>query len=284
MNAIELENVVFSYRKEGEDRDIFEQPAVNGISFSVEEGQFVALVGHNGSGKSTVARLLNGLLRPQSGEVRVFGESTAEDKKLFGIRKNLGVVFQNPDNQMVATIVEDDVAFGPENIGLPREEIVKRVDFALKAVGMEEFRETAGQRLSGGQKQRIAIAGVLALMPKVMVLDESTAMLDPKGRREVLEVIRRLNKELHITVIHITHFMEEAAEADRIIVLNNGRLALDGPPREVFAQVGKLREIGLDVPMAKTLEVLLAGRGVGIGDCIFHEELIEKLCRLRSNT
>ena len=284
MNAIELENVVFSYRKEGEDRDIFEQPAVNGISFSVEEGQFVALVGHNGSGKSTVARLLNGLLRPQSGEVRVFGESTAEDKKLFGIRKNLGVVFQNPDNQMVATIVEDDVAFGPENIGLPREEIVKRVDFALKAVGMEEFRETAGQRLSGGQKQRIAIAGVLALMPKVMVLDESTAMLDPKGRREVLEVIRRLNKELHITVIHITHFMEEAAEADRIIVLNNGRLELDGPPREVFAQVGKLREIGLDVPMAKTLEVLLAGRGVGIGDCIFHEELIEKLCRLRSNT
>ena len=284
MNAIELENVVFSYRKEGEDRDIFEQPAVNGISFSVEEGQFVALVGHNGSGKSTVARLLNGLLRPQSGEVRVFGESTAEDKKLFGIRKNLGVVFQNPDNQMVATIVEDDVAFGPENIGLPREEIVKRVDFALKAVGMEEFREPAGQRLSGGQKQRIAIAGVLALMPKVMVLDESTAMLDPKGRREVLEVIRRLNKELHITVIHITHFMEEAAEADRIIVLNNGRLELDGPPREVFAQVGKLREIGLDVPMAKTLEVLLAGRGVGIGDCIFHEELIEKLCRLRSNT
>lgn len=285
MNAIELENVVFSYRKEGEEnRDIFEQPAVNGISFSVEEGEFVALVGHNGSGKSTIARLLNGLLQPQSGRVLVFGESTAEEKKLFEIRKNLGVVFQNPDNQMVATIVEDDIAFGPENVGLPREEIVTRVDFALHAVGMEEFRETAGQRLSGGQKQRIAIAGVLALMPKVMVLDESTAMLDPKGRKEVLEVIRRLNKEFHITVVHITHFMEEAAEADRIIVLNSGKLELDGTPREVFANYEKLREIGLDVPVAKTLEVLLAARGVEIGDCIFHEELVEKLCRLKSNT
>lgn len=285
MNAIELENVVFSYRKEGEEnRDIFEQPAVNGISFSVEEGEFVALVGHNGSGKSTIARLLNGLLQPQSGRVLVFGESTAEEKKLFEIRKNLGVVFQNPDNQMVATIVEDDIAFGPENVGLPREEIVTRVDFALRAVGMEEFRETAGQRLSGGQKQRIAIAGVLALMPKVMVLDESTAMLDPKGRKEVLEVIRRLNKEFHITVVHITHFMEEAAEADRIIVLNSGKLELDGTPREVFANYEKLREIGLDVPVAKTLEVLLAARGVEIGDCIFHEELVEKLCRLKSNT
>ncbi len=285
MNAIELENVVFSYRKEGEEnRDIFEQPAVNGVSFSVEEGEFVALVGHNGSGKSTIARLLNGLLQPQSGRVLVFGESTAEEKKLFEIRKNLGVVFQNPDNQMVATIVEDDIAFGPENVGLPREEIVKRVDFALRAVGMEEFRETAGQRLSGGQKQRIAIAGVLALMPKVMVLDESTAMLDPKGRKEVLEVIRRLNKEFHITVVHITHFMEEAAEADRIIVLNSGKLELDGTPREVFANYEKLREIGLDVPVAKTLEVLLAARGVEVGDCIFHEELVEKLCRLKSNT
>lgn len=285
MNAIELENVVFSYRKEGEEnRDIFEQPAVNGVSFSVEEGEFVALVGHNGSGKSTIARLLNGLLQPQSGRVLVFGESTAEEKKLFEIRKNLGVVFQNPDNQMVATIVEDDIAFGPENVGMPREEIVKRVDFALRAVGMEEFRETAGQRLSGGQKQRIAIAGVLALMPKVMVLDESTAMLDPKGRKEVLEVIRRLNKEFHITVVHITHFMEEAAEADRIIVLNSGKLELDGTPREVFANYEKLREIGLDVPVAKTLEVLLAARGVEVGDCIFHEELVEKLCRLKSNT
>ncbi len=285
MNAIELENVVFSYRKEGEEnRDIFEQPAVNGVSFSVEEGEFVALVGHNGSGKSTIARLLNGLLQPQNGRVLVFGESTAEEKKLFEIRKNLGVVFQNPDNQMVATIVEDDIAFGPENVGLPREEIVKRVDFALHAVGMEEFRETAGQRLSGGQKQRIAIAGVLALMPKVMVLDESTAMLDPKGRKEVLEVIRRLNKEFHITVVHITHFMEEAAEADRIIVLNSGKLELDGTPREVFANYEKLREIGLDVPVAKTLEVLLAARGVEVGDCIFHEELVEKLCRLKSNT
>ena len=284
MNAIELENVVFSYRKEGEEnRDIFEQPAVNGVSFSVEEGEFVALVGHNGSGKSTIARLLNGLLQPQSGRVLVFGESTAEEKKLFEIRKNLGVVFQNPDNQMVATIVEDDIAFGPENVGLPREEIVKRVDFALHAVGMEEFRETAGQRLSGGQKQRIAIAGVLALMPKVMVLDESTAMLDPKGRKEVLEVIRRLNKEFHITVVHITHFMEEAAEADRIIVLNSGKLELDGTPREVFANYEKLREIGLDVPVAKTLEVLLAARGVEVGDCIFPEELVEKLCRLKSN-
>ena len=286
MNAIEFDNVVFSYRKSGEENDnpAPARPAVDGVTFSVSEGEFVALVGHNGSGKSTVARLLNGLLQPKSGEVRVFGTPTSDPKKLFEIRKNLGVVFQNPDNQMVATIVEDDIAFGPENVGVPREEIVKRVDFALHAVGMEAFRETAGQRLSGGQKQRIAIAGVLALMPKVMVLDESTAMLDPKGRREVLEVIRRLNKEYGITVVHITHFMEEAAEADRILVLNNGKLETEGSPRKVFAQAEKLREIGLDVPRAKTLQTLLAARGVEVGDCIFCEELVEALCRSKSNT
>ena len=284
MKAIEVKDVVFSYRRRAEDGESeIRQVAVDGVSLAVEEGEFVALVGHNGSGKSTIAKLLNGLLLPESGSVEVFGIPTSDQKSIFEVRKSLGVVFQNPDNQQVATIVEDDIAFGPENIGVPREEIVKRVDFALRAVGMESFRESSAHRLSGGQKQRIAIAGVLALMPKVMVLDESTAMLDPKGRAEVLGVIRKLNRELGITVVHITHFMEEAAEADRILVMNEGKLVAEGTPREIFARYELLRGIGLDVPMAKKLEVLLAERGVRTGDCVFREELTEALCRLRSN-
>ena len=283
MKAIEAENIEYSYRRRGEDGTETREPAVCGVSFAVEKGEFVALVGHNGSGKSTIARLLNGLLVPDAGEVRVFGKKTSDAKQIFEIRRQLGVVFQNPDNQQVATIVEDDVAFGPENIGLPREEIVRRVDFALRAVGMEAFRETAGHRLSGGQKQRIAIAGVLALMPDVMVLDESTAMLDPKGREEVLGVIRNLNRKLGITVIHITHFMEEAAEADRILVMNSGKLEMEGAPREIFARWQELRGIGLDVPLAKRMEILLRERGVEAGDCIFRGELTEALCRLQSS-
>ena len=284
MNAIETDNVVYAYRQRSEDgQSEIRRVAVNGVSFAVEEGEFVAVVGHNGSGKSTLAKLLNGLLLPESGSVTVFGKKTGNPKTIFDIRREIGVVFQNPDNQQVATIVEDDVAFGPENVGVPPEEIEKRVSFALSAVGMEAYRHSAGHRLSGGQKQRIAIAGVLALMPKVMVLDESTAMLDPKGRDEVLSVIRNLNKTYKITVLLVTHFMEEAAQADRILVMNNGELTVQGTPREVFAREEELRAIGLDVPFAKRMEVLLRARGVETGECIFREELTQALCRLKSS-
>lgn len=216
MEAVTFENVKFIYR---EDDPAY---AVNGVSLSIGEGQFVAVLGRNGSGKSTLAKLINALLTPTEGKVTVFGMDTADPKQTFEIRKSAGMVFQNPDNQTVASIVEDDVAFGPENIGVPREEIGKRIDFALDAVGMQAFRHSTPSRLSGGQKQRIAIAGVLAIMPKIMILDESTAMLDPKGRREVMDVIKKLNKERGMTVILITHFMEEALEADRAIVMHRG--------------------------------------------------------------
>lgn len=226
MEAIRFENVYFSYG-EGEN-DPF---ALSGVSLSVEEGEFVAVLGHNGSGKSTLARLTNGLLSPASGKISVFGMDAAEQKNLFEIRKNVGVVFQNPDNQTVASIVEDDIAFGPENVGIPREEIGKRIDFALNAVGMSEFRTATPARLSGGQKQRIAIAGVLALRPKIMILDEATAMLDPRGRKEVIDVVLRLNREEKITVVLITHFPEEALLADRALVLNRGEIVMPGGAR-----------------------------------------------------
>ena len=258
---------------------------MNDVSFDVEEGEFIALVGHNGSGKSTLAKLFNGLLKPKSGKILVLGQDTSDEKLLYEIRKNVGVVFQNPDNQMVATLVEDDVAFGPENIGLPPEEIGKRLDFALKAVGMEAYRNTAAHRLSGGQKQRIAIAGVLAVMPRILVLDESTAMLDPQGRREVLTVVKKLNRELKITVVLITHFMEEAAQADRILVMDDGRLALSGTPREVFSKRDFLDSIGLDVPLPAAVGSLLAAKGCQLPETVLDEdELVEALCRLKSKT
>lgn len=278
---IKTENLQYAYPTEDGQLSV---PVLKGVNLSIKRGEFVAVLGHNGSGKSTLAGCFNAIRLPTGGVCYVDMMDTRDENNTYEVRKTVSMVFQNPDNQLVATVVEEDVAFALENMGVPPIEIRKRVDDALRAVGMYEYRAQAPHRLSGGQKQRIAIAGVLALMPKVMVLDESTAMLDPKGRKEVLEVIRRLNKELHITVVHITHFMEEAAEADRIIVLNSGRLELDGTPREVFENYEKLREIGLDVPVAKSLEVLLAARGVEVGDCIFHEELVEKLCRLKSNT
>ena len=212
MNAIEFRDVRFSY---GSGSFLIDH-----LNFSVAEGEFLAVLGHNGSGKSTLARLCNGLLEKDGGDITVFGQSVSEKKNLFSVRKNVGIVFQNPDNQTVASIVEDDIAFGAENIGLKREEIGERIAFALKAVGMEEYRHSTCTRLSGGQKQRIAIAGVLAIKPKVMILDESTAMLDPRGRKEVMDVITRLNKEEGMTVVLITHFMEEALRADRAIVMN----------------------------------------------------------------
>ena len=279
MSAIEFKNVVFSYSEDGGTENNIE-PAVKELSLTIEQGEFIALCGHNGSGKSTVARLMNGLLTPKSGEVLAFGESTQNKKKIYDIRKDVGMIFQNPDNQMIATIVEDDIAFGPENIGLPREEIGKRIDFALGAVDMLEFKQASPYKLSGGQKQRIAIAGVLAVKPKVLVLDESTAMLDPKGRREIFDVIKSLNKE-GMTIILITHYMDEAALFDRIIVLDNGKLAMDGTPKEVFARQTELAEIGLKLPRATKLNSYFKENGLDLGEVLSTDELMEKICQLK---
>lgn len=275
--AIKLEKVSFSYpMNDGE-----EQKAVNGVSLEIEEGAFVALVGHNGSGKSTLAKLLNGLLAPTAGRVLVFGADTADEKKIFEVRSSVGMVFQNPDNQMIATNVEDDIAFGPENLGVPREEIIKRVDWALEKVGMSEFRHATPFKMSGGQKQRLAIAGVLAIKPRVMVLDESTAMLDPKGREEVMKVVKQLNREEKMTVVHITHYMDEALDADRLIVMNDGKVVLDGKPADVFAEHKLLTKIKLGVPCVTRLAVTLAEAGIAVDPRITDEEaFVDSLCRL----
>ena len=277
MPIIEFDNVAFTYNAgmEGEVK------AVSGVSFSIEEGEFVALVGHNGSGKSTVARLMNGLLLPDSGAVRIDGMSTADKKSLFDIRRTVGVEFQNPDNQMIATIIEDDVAFGPENLGLPPAEIRARVDWALDAVGMSDHKRGTPFRLSGGQKQRVAIAGVLAIRPRVMVLDEATAMLDPKGRDEVMRVVTALNREHKMTVVMITHFMEEAAAADRIIVMKDGGILLNGG-REVFGRTAEIRAAGLELPLPSRIADKLRRDGVPLpGGILTDAELTEALCRLR---
>lgn len=274
MSFIEFDNVSYSYSA-GTANEV---KAVKKVSFKIEEGDFVALVGHNGSGKSTVAKLMNGLLLPKSGTVTVNGMSTAEKKDLFDIRKNVGIVFQNPDNQMVATIIEDDVAFGPENLGLSPKEIRERVDWALKSVNMYEYREGAPFRLSGGQKQRIAIAGVLAIRPKVMVLDESTSMLDPMGKKEIMDIVLKLNKEEKMTVVMITHFMDEAALADKVMVMDEGELFMSGG-REVLAD-DRLEQRGLFSPPACAIAKKLRSGGMDIGEVYTPEELVEELCRL----
>ena len=276
MSAIELENVYFSYVL-SEDNII---KAVRGISLQIEEGSFVAMVGHNGSGKSTIAKLLNGLLVPDYGKVKVFGMDTQDKEHIFDVRKSVGMVFQNPDNQMVASIIEDDIAFGPENLGIEREEIIKRVDWALDKVHMLEHKKGTPFKLSGGQKQRLAIAGIIAMKPKVIVFDESTAMLDPQGRKEVMEVAHELNKE-GMTVICITHYMEEALGADRLIVLNDGKIALDGKPKEVFSQYEKIKENKIHVPLATKIAISLDDIGVKVGkDIMEKDELVDKLCQL----
>lgn len=255
---IEFKNVSFKYEDESEN-------VLTDVSLELYGGQFTCILGHNGSGKSTLAKLMNALLIPTSGKVFSFGYDTSNEENEINVRKNVGMVFQNPDNQIVATIVEDDVAFGPENLGLPREEIRKRVDEALALTDMTAFRNSEPHKLSGGQKQRVAIAGAIAMRTECIVLDEPTAMLDPKGRREVLAALKRLNKELGIAVILVTHYMDEAVGADRVIVMNDGNVSLDGTPSEVFKNVDYLRSVGLDVP--KPLELLkeLEKRGVNIG-------------------
>ena len=278
MTAIKLENVFYAY-----EADEGETPvnAVDGVSLEVEEGSFVAVVGHNGSGKSTLARLFNGLLLPDKGKVTVFGIDTQDEKQIYSVRSSVGMVFQNPDNQMVASVVEDDIAFGPENLGLAREEIIRRVDWALEQVGMSEYRKSTPFRMSGGQKQRLAIAGVLAIRPKVIVLDESTAMLDPRGRREVMDVIHALNQNEKMTVIHITHYMEEVLEADRVIVMDGGKIALDDTPRAVFARGEELKKYKIAPPAVTLMADALADCGADIRRDIATEgELEEEICRL----
>ena len=258
---IRLEHVTFSYEDEAEAI-----PALKDLSLSIGRGEYVAVLGHNGSGKSTFAKLLNMILEPTEGKILLDGEDiTREDfteDDLYRIRRKVGMVFQNPDNQLVATQVEEDVAFGPENLGLPREELQKRVDDALARVGMSEFKDRSPHHLSGGQKQRVAIAGVIAMQPDCIVLDEATAMLDPQGRQEVLKTVEELHRDRGITVIHITHYMEEAVRADRVVVINDGELFLDGTPDLVFSRVEELRAVGLEAP--QTLELLWELRRSGI--------------------
>ena len=264
--ALSFENVKFWYPEA-------ENAAVNGVTFSVKKGEFVSVIGHNGSGKSTLARLICGLLQADEGNITVWGMNLADQKNLFEVRRHTGIVFQNPDNQMVASIVEDDVAFGPENLGIEREEIGRRIDWALNAVGMSEYRHSTPTRLSGGQKQRIAVAGVLAIRPDILILDESTAMLDPQGRREVIEVVRRLNKEEGMTILLITHFMEEALLADRTMVMNRGEIVMQGAPHEIFENGEALLTYNLCLPEITRIANTLREHGIDTPPCLYPEEL-----------
>ena len=268
--VIVCENLKYSYS--GQDGY-----AVNGVDFTVAKGEFVSVIGHNGSGKSTLARLINGLLEADEGKVTVFGMDVNEGSNAVEVRKRVGIVFQNPDNQMVASIVEDDIAFGPENIGIDREEIGRRIDWALSAVGMEKYRHSTPAKLSGGQKQRIAVAGVLAIKPDVLILDESTAMLDPRGRREVIDVVRRLNKEEGMTIILITHFMEEALLADRTIVMNRGEIVLSGTPEQIFESGEALETYNLSLPRISVIAENLRSAGMNIGNVLKPEALADEI-------
>lgn len=263
---IQFQNVSFEYTNNEEGKPPV--PVLHDVTLSIKQGEFVAVLGHNGSGKSTLAKHINAILQPTDGVVYVDGIDTANDELIFEIRQHVGMVFQNPDNQIVATVVEEDVAFGLENLGVEPDEIRRRVDASLQNVGMYEFREHAPHQLSGGQKQRIAIAGIIAMNPKCIVLDEPTAMLDPHGRREVLKTIQQLNREYGTTVVYITHFMDEAVSADRVVVIDGGRVLTDDVPREVFRHVEKLKEVGLDVPQVTELAYKLRESGTPIPDDI----------------
>lgn len=277
MNFISLENVVFSYTDTDDENAKPEKNAVDGVSLDIKKGEFVALLGHNGCGKSTIAKHLNAMLLPDSGRVLIDGDDTCDEEKTYDIRKKVGLVLQNPDNQLVASIVEEDVAFGPENLGIPPQEIRERVDYALKAVGMYEYREHAPYKLSGGQKQRVAIAGILAMLPECIVLDEPTAMLDPNGRDEVLSTLLKLNKEKNITIALITHYMDEAVLADRVVVMDSGKILTQGTADEVFSQVELLKKHRLDVPQSTELANKLIGCGVKINKMPLDTEACVKM-------
>ena len=282
MDIIKTEHLVYDYEKRDEEGNVIGvSRAIDGVDVDVTPGQFVAVLGHNGSGKSTFAKHLNAILVPTEGAVWVDGKNTRDPGELLPVRQTAGMVFQNPDNQIIGTVVEEDVGFGPENLGVPTEDIWKRVEESLKAVGMLEYRHHSPNKLSGGQKQRVAIAGVVAMEPKCIVLDEPTAMLDPSGRKEVLRTLKELREKKKVTVILITHYMEEVIDVDKIYVMDHGHVVMEGTPREIFSQVDTLKKYRLDVPQVTILADELKKRGLEIPDGILRkEELVEALCRL----
>ena len=282
MGIIKTVHLIYEYIRHDEEEKVAEvKRAIDGVDLEIEEGSFTAILGHNGSGKSTLAKHINGLLLPTEGTVWVGEIDTKEEDRIWDVRKTAGMVFQNPDNQIIGNIVEEDVGFGPENIGVPTDEIWKRVDESLKAVGMTAYRKQSPNKLSGGQKQRVAIAGVMAMRPRCIILDEPTAMLDPNGRKEVIRTIRQLNQAEGITVLLITHYMEEAIDADRIIVMDDGKIVMDGKPKEIFSRVRELKTYGLDVPQATELAFELKEAGMPLSDGILsREELVKELLHL----
>ena len=283
MGMIRAEKLVFEYDKRDEDGNVIgSRRAIDGVDIDIPQGSFVAVLGHNGSGKSTLAKHMNAILVPTDGTMWVDGKDTKDLEKLWEIRQSAGMVFQNPDNQIIGTVVEEDVGFGPENVGVPTKEIWKRVEDSLRAVGMLDRRKDSPNKLSGGQKQRVAIAGVIAMEPKCIVLDEPTAMLDPNGRKEVISAVEKLRREKNVTVILITHYMEEVVDADQVFVMDDGRIVMHGTPREIFSRVDELKKYRMDVPQVTMLADELIRRGVDLPKGILRrEELVEALCRLR---
>lgn len=282
MSMIKTEQLVFEYEKLDEEGNVVgKHRAIDEVDLDIEPGQFIAILGHNGSGKSTLAKHMNAILTPTEGSMWVDGKDTKQPDNIWDVRQSAGMVFQNPDNQIIGTVVEEDVGFGPENLGVPTDEIWERVEKSLKAVGMIEYRHHSPNKLSGGQKQRVAIAGVIAMHPKCIVLDEPTAMLDPNGRKEVLRTVEELRKREKVTVILITHYMEEVIGADRVIVMDKGHVVMDGTPREIFSQVEELKKYRLDVPQVTMLAYELKKKGMALPDGILStEELVEALCQL----
>ena len=283
MDMVKPDKLVFEYEKRDEEGNVIGMHrAVDEVDLDVKEGQFIAILGHNGSGKSTLAKHINAILVPTGGTMWVDGKDTKKPEELWNVRQSAGMVFQNPDNQIIGTVVEEDVGFGPENLGVPTDEIWERVEDSLKSVGMIEYRHHSPNKLSGGQKQRVAIAGVVAMEPKCIVLDEPTAMLDPVGRKEVLKTVQKLRKKKNVTVILITHYMEEVIDADKIYVMDHGHVVMEGTPREIFAQVDRLKEYRLDVPQVTILADKLRKMGLDIPEGILRkEELVEAVCRLK---
>ena len=282
MSIVQIKDLIHRYFRRDDDGNVIETiEAIAGVNMEVEEGQFIAILGHNGSGKSSLAKHINGLLQPAEGAVYVKGMDTKNEDEIWKIRQNAGIVLQNPDNQIIGNIVEEDVAFGPENIGMPVEKIWEQVAEGLEAVGMNAYRMASPNRLSGGQKQRVAIAGILAMAPECIILDEPTAMLDPKGRLDVIQTIQRLNKEKGMTIILITHKMEEVTKADKLFVMDHGKVVMSGKPVEVFQRVDELRELGLEVPHAAWVAYQLRKEGIDLPETIMtKEELVEALCQL----
>lgn len=283
MGIIKIKDLIYEYARHDDEGNVESVVrAVDNVNLDVKKGEFIAVLGHNGSGKSTMAKHINAILTPTEGTVWIAGKDTSKAENIWDIRQSSGMVFQNPDNQIIGTVVEEDVGFGPENIGVPTEDIWKRVDDALRAVGMTAYRHHSPNKLSGGQKQRVAIAGVVAMKPQCIVLDEPTAMLDPMGRKEVIATVRELNEKEHVTVILITHYMEEVIGADKVFVMDSGKVVMQGYPREIFSQVEKLKKYRLDVPQVTELAYELKQEGIPLTDGILTiEDLVDELCRLK---